>query len=105
MNQLLLFLLNKRDLKHLHFNNKKKINILVIGYREKFWKKCIESVNNQSISFQKILFSIDGDEEEDIEMGETAKRIIPSSELLLNNHGGKRSAIIYGYKYLQSNYR
>ena len=106
LNQLLLSLLNKRDLRNLHFNNEKKINILVVGYREnpEFWKKCIESVNNQSISFQKILFSIDGDEEEDIEMGETAKQIIPSSELLLNNHGGKRSAIIHGYKYLQSNY-
>ena len=104
--QLILSILNKRDLCNLSFNKNKKINILVVGYREnpEYWKKCIESILNQSISFQKILFSIDGDEEEDIQMGEIAKSLIPSSDLLLNIHGGKRSAIIYGYQYLQSKY-
>lgn len=104
--QLIFSILNKKDLKDLCFDSKKKINILIVGYRENpdYWKKCIESIKKQTISFKTILFSIDGDEEEDIYMAEIAKEILPNSKILLNNHNGKRSAIINGYKYLQKDY-
>lgn len=104
--QLIFSICNRNKLKRLSYNNNKKINILVVGYREDphFWKKCIESIILQTISFQTILFSIDGDDEEDMYMAETAKKLIPNSEILLNPHGGKRSAIIYGYLYLQRMY-
>lgn len=104
--QLIFSICNKNTLKKLSYDNNKKINILVVGYREDptFWKKCIESISLQTISFQTILFSIDGDDEEDIYMAEIAKKLIPKSKILLNPHGGKRSAIIYGYLSLQTMY-
>ena len=104
--QLLFSIFNKNNLKNLHFDKTKKINLLVVGYREdpEYWKQCLESIKKQTISFQTILFSIDGDEEDDMYMAETARKLIPDSKILLNNHAGKRSAIIHGYRNLQLRY-
>lgn len=104
LNQLLLSILNKKNLKDLVYDEKKKVNLLIVGYREdpEYWTKCIQSIVEQTISFQTILFSIDGDDEEDMYMAETARKLIPHSKILLNKHAGKRNAIICGYKNLQS---
>jgi len=105
---LILFMINQLVMAKLNFNQNKKCllkeqiktyDILIVGYREneEYWKNCLNSIKEQSIAPNKIIISIDGDDEEDVYMYDTAKEIFPDSIILLNIHKGKRNAIYEGY--------
>lgn len=108
VNQLIMANLNYRQNKNLSLNeyeNKNiKYDILIVGYREdpKYWEKCLASIKKQSLTPEKIIISIDGDDEEDVYMYDKAKEIFENAMILLNNHKGKRNAIYEGYKTIQN---
>lgn len=80
------------------------VDVMIVGYREnvEYWKTCLNSVKNQTYKSINVIISVDGNEQDDMFMYRIAKNIFPYSVILMNKHGGKRSAIIHGYKYLQS---
>ena len=107
INQLIMAKLNYNHNKKLSNNNKISIHgydILVVGYREneEYWEKCLQSIKDQSITPEKIIISIDGDDEDDVYMYDIAKRIHENAIILLNYHKGKRNAIYEGYQTIQN---
>lgn len=102
------YLMNKLPL------SEKSVTLLIVGYREDldYWKNCINSVLKQDYSnISKIVISIDGNEEDDMYMYNTAKEILDADLnlpyekyiILLNPHGGKREAICHGLTYIKKN--
>ena len=83
-----------------------RVSTVVVGYREDsvYWKRCLESIKAQSfIANMDIVISIDGDEKDDLYMQECAAEVFDNSvayKVLLNKHGGKRSALLHAFRYL-----
>lgn len=104
INQLIMARLNEKTINKISINELSNYDILIVGYRENedYWQKCLESVLNQTIKPNKVIISIDGDDEEDVYMFDTAKKLFPNSIILLNSHKGKRNAIYEGYQTIQN---
>lgn len=105
--QLIFALLNRYNNNKFKLTTLPSVTLIIVGYREdsEYWKNCLESIKLQEYKGQmKIIISIDGSEEEDIYMKDIAESILEPSLILLNNHGGKRSAICEALNYVESKY-
>ena len=84
-----------------------KVGIQAVGYREDpmLFKQCIESITKISHKNKTVVVSVDGDTDEDKFMFDIAEEILSKTDIeykiLMNVHGGKRSALFYSYMYLR----
>lgn len=88
------------------------VSILVVGYREdpEYWRNCLLSIKAQEYpNIQELVVSIDGNDEGDQTMNHVAMDVLCGDDrrectrvsILMNDHGGKRSAMFHGFKHIQ----
>lgn len=84
--------------------------IMVVGYREDpaYWKECIRSLIAQSYPVELLLVCVDGEDEDDLAMGQAAADLLEPSgktwRVVQCRHGGKRSAMAHGFNILRKDY-
>lgn len=116
-NQILYKKISNKEYKDIDYPT---ISFNIVGYREDpvYWEKCLESIKHVDYPKDKlncICAVVDGDKEEDVYMKEMFEEIFNDYETyfgliesktkcILLEHGGKRSVMYHGFKYIKNNY-